>query len=409
MAYGRLVDFHRRNLHMETSRDYSKPIMYYRPDPPREVHTDDDAIGDGYSDIIRITDFWDRLDEIDTFMFLDVNFYHWANHLRDDLGKNVWSAFNGEELETERVIAKKTMKKVGIPVNDYVVVTGIDALRKYLNAHEDKIVKVSRVRGLTETFPAREPLIVEMKLDKLQHELGGYKNTQEFCVEEAIDDAITEDGYDGYSIHGRFPKIATFGTEIKNDAYAMLVRPYAQLPKEVRETNERLAPELKAYGYQQFFHTEIKKTPKTYYPLDYTCRPASPAGECLQELYKNAGEIIEAGARGEFIEPEYEARYAVQASIVAHRADQRWIPIVIPDKVRRWVKLFGSYYDAADKCDYVVPVVDDDDEIGTVVGIGSSIAEAKKRCTEYADAIKNSEIKIKLESLDDAEKELAKT
>jgi hypothetical protein len=389
------------------ARDYDRPVWYYRPDPPREVHSDDDSIGDGYEDIIRITDFWDHIDEIDTFCFLDVNLSHWANHLLD-LGKPVWSAFNAEELETDRVTAKKVMKKVGIPVGPYEVITGMDALREYLKANEDQVVKVSRVRALTETFPAREPLIIDLKLDKLQADLGAKKRSQVFIVEQAIDDAITEDGYDGYNIEGQFPRVATFGTEIKNNAYAMKVIPYAMLPPEVRQTNERLAPELKKYGYRQFFHTEIKKTKKSYFPIDYTTRAASPAGECLQELYRNAGEIIEAGAHGEFVEPNYEARFAVQASIVTHRADLKWVPIVIPDKIRRWVKIFGSYYDHDEKCEYVV-LDDDEYEVGTVVGIGSSIAEAKKRVAEYADQIKNSEITIKLESLDDAEKELAKT
>ena len=387
-------------------------VMYFRPDPPREVHPDDHSIGDGYEKIDgveRILDFWDRLEEIDTFFFSDINLWHWANHLRDDLGRPVWSAFNAEELEVDREVFKLVCAKVGLPVNPYKIITGMDDLRKYLNDHEDQIVKVSRVRGLTETFPAREPLIVDLKLDQIQADLGAKKRTQEFFVEQAIDDAITEDGYDGYNILGRFPKIATFGTEVKNDAYAMRVCPYSALPKEVRETNDKLAPELKKYRYQQFWHTEIKKTPKTFYPIDITTRCASPSGECLQMLYKNLGPIIEAGSHGEFEEPDYAAKYAVQCSIVAHRADQKSVPVQIPDKVRPWVKLFGTYYDKEVKCDFVVPVGDDDDEIGTIVGIGSSIAEAKKRVAEYADAIKNSEIKVKLESLDDAEKELAKT
>ena len=132
------------------ARDY-KRVLYYRPDPPREVHSNDDSIGDGYEDIIRITDFWDRLDEIDTFCFLDVNFWHWAKHLRD-LGCPVWSAFDGEELETDRVVAKLLPAKAGLPVNPYKIITGIDDLRKYINDNEDKIIKVSRVRGLIETF-----------------------------------------------------------------------------------------------------------------------------------------------------------------------------------------------------------------------------------------------------------------
>jgi hypothetical protein len=385
------------------ARDYDR-VLYYRPDPPKPVSSLDDAVGSGFDDIERIYDPWAILDEIDTFFFCHVQWGNWASYLRS-IGKRVWSSFYGEEIELLRENTKEVLLEVGLPVIPYEVVTGIDDLRQYLEDHSEQVVKVSRVRGLVETFPARSPIIVEMKLDKLQADLGPLKKTQEFLVEEAIE-AITEDGYDGYCIRGKFPKNAFWGTEIKNHAYAGKYELAAAMPKSIRLTNEKLAPTLAQYGYAGFWHTEIRETNKTFYPTDFTCRCASPAGEGIQELIANLGDIIEAGVDGEIEEPKSSAKYWVQAVIVGERADKKWIPFEIPDGIFRWVKLFATT--KINGIIYSIPMFDDMDEVGYVIGTGPTIDAAIAKVNEYAEKIKNSEIKIRLSSLDEVKIEMVR-
>lgn len=385
------------------ARDYDR-VLYYRPDPPKPVHSDDDAVCKGYEDVERIYDLWGNLDEIDTFAFFHVQWGSWAEYLRS-IGKRVWSSFYGENIELDRVLAKQVMEKVDLPVVPYELVTGIDGLKQYLEDHGEQIVKVSRVRGLCETFPARNPIVVEMKLDKLQSELGPLKTTQEFMVEESVD-AESEDGYDGWCVYGQFPKKAFWGVEIKNQSYVGQWEWASLMPRNVRTTNEKIAPILADYGYCSFWHTEIRNTKKGFYPIDFTCRCASPAGEGMQEMVLNWGEIIEGGIDGQIIEPEVEHKYFVQAVIVGHRADQKWIPFEIPPQTERWIKLYASM--KKDDVVYSIPMHDSEDELGYVVGVGNTVDAAIKNLEEHVDAVKNSEIKIKIDSIDEARSQIKK-
>lgn len=385
------------------AQEYER-VLLFRPWTRTFSHPNDYYIATGYEQFQRVEHFWDHVWEADTICFLDVHFPDWALYLRT-MGKPVWSAFYGEQLELDRLFLKDTLDDVNLPVAPYQVVYGMDELRRYLQRSNDQYVKISKLRGLTETFHAQTYDLAKVKLDEIEYKLGGAAATQQFICEDSID-AITESGYDGWCIDGQFPKTSVISCEIKDAGSASIIKPYNLLPKEVRETNEKLSGVLETYGYRGFFSTELRVTKKSFFPTDLTCRAASPCGENLQELYSNIGEVIDAGAHGELIEPKPTAKYAAQAMISSQFAEDNWLPINIPDDIRQYVKLYHAC--KIEGQEYIVPTGIDMAEIGTIVCTGDTLDEAIKGVKEYAKQIEGYQIKVNTDALYEAKKELAK-
>lgn len=386
------------------AREY-KRVLYFRPWTSSFSHPNDLHIGEGYPDIERVESIWDHIDEVDTFCFPDVYFTPEQMYLRS-IGKPVWGAGRGEELEMLRGETKELMEEIGLPVTPWERIAGMNALRKFIQKNEGWHVKVSVVRGLTESFHAATYDLLKPKLDSIEHELWGRAEIQEFIVEQGIPDAL-EIGYDGYSIDGKFPKTAVYGVEIKDCGYVAQVKPYDSIPKECRFVNEKLSPVMKDYGYRGFFSTEIRVgKDKKPYLIDVTARAASPAGECYQELYENLGEIVEAGAHGVLVDPKTSAKFAAQAILTSSFAEENWLPVNVPDKIRNNVKLYHSAM--VDDQQFIIPTDCDMTEIGSVVATGNTLDEAIKKVSEYAGIIEAFGLKCKTDSLEEAKTELAK-
>ena len=385
------------------AREYDR-VLLFRPWTRSFSHPNDFFIGTGYDTFERVENFWDHVDEADTIAFLDIHFADWATHLRA-MGKPVWAPFYGEDLELERVNTKRLLKQIGLPVGPYEVLIGMDDLRQFLTTHDNQVVKVSKLRGLTETFTAMDYDMIKPKLDEVEHKLGGAAQIQEFICESKIE-AVTETGYDGWCIDGKFPKTGVVGAEIKDCGAASMVASYAALPKEVRETNDKLSPVLAEIGYRGFISSEIRVTRDSYFPIDFTTRAASPCGENLQELFSDMGRVIEAGAHGYIHEPTPVAKYAVQAVLDSPFASENWLPIYIPEKSRSAFKLYHSC--VIEGQEYIVPTGEHMDEIGSVVGTGNTIDEAIKNCTALSKQIQGYQIHINIEALEQAKTELEK-
>lgn len=385
------------------SREYER-VLLFRPWTRSLPHPNDIRIASGYPQFERIEHFWEHVDEADTICFLDTHFADWADYLRQQ-GKPVWAPFYGEELEVERVQAKEVMEQVGLPVAPYKVIVGMSDLRDYLQAHENQVVKISKLRGLTETFTSDYYELIKPKLDEIEHKLGGGAEIQEFVCEDKIE-AITEEGYDGWCIDGVFPGKAVVSCEIKDRGAASIVKAYAELNPDVRLTNDKMSPILQEFGYRSFISSEIRKTKKSFFPIDWTCRAASPCGENLQELFSNMGGVIEAGAHGEVVEPIPVGKYAAQAMIASPFATENWLPIYIPEEVRSSFKLYHSCL--IEGQEYIVPTSVDMEEIGTVVATGNTMDEAITKVKKLAKEIEGYQVHVDVDALEEAKEELEK-
>lgn len=397
--YGQFVE-----LAVTLSKDFGR-VLYFAP----WIHDGSPTsnmlrIGDGLREIERCREIWDYVDDVDLFVFPDVQEPELQKYLAS-IGKRVWGCRGGAELETDRSASKKISQRLGIDIAPYAEVTGIDALREYLKANKDQWVKVSHTRGDMETFHSPTYKQSEPRIDELEHSLGAQKKLMEFIVEQGINPAV-EVGYDGYTIDGKFPNASLIGVESKCKAYVGSVMPYRQLPKEVRSVNEKLAPALKDYGYRGFLSTEIRIANDAAYLIDPCCRCGTPPSELYQLMIGNLAEVMWEGAAGVVVEPDYRGKYGALVLLQSEWVAGNWQHVMFPPRYRENVKLHnvtvidGEYY--------VIPFTDGRAQIGAVVAYGNTADEAIARCKKIAETVKGHSIDKPLTAIDDAYANLVK-
>jgi hypothetical protein len=375
-------------------------VLYYCPFKSGFPKSQQYSIGTGLDGVERVTDFWDEVEHTDIFFFPDVYDGDLQVYLRSQ-GYPVWGAGKAEELELYRWQTKQLLKKdIGLPVQPVKQIIGIDDLREHLKENENKFVKISLLRGDFETFHHTTYELSEPILDDIEARLGPYKLFKEFIVEDAIDDAV-EIGYDGYTIDGKYPGVAIQGYEIKDVSYIGLVSPYNQLPKQLKEVNEKLAPLFADYNYRGFWSSEIRvqKDGKPYL-TDPCCRAGSPPSELYQEMYSNWGEIIWNGAHGQLTDPQPTAKFGVEVLIHSQWADQHWQALYFPPELRRWVKLRNLCQ--VDDIWYVAPQTVGLPEIGAVVAVDDTLLGAIKKVRGYCEQITGYQVDLNLKTLLDA-------
>jgi hypothetical protein len=358
-------------------------------------------IGDGDDDIERIQDPWEFIqrDEIDLYVFPDC--YDWGvmDYLAST-GKRVWGCRRGAELELDRPKAKEIMAKAGVPIGDWKMIVGLDALRKYLKTHEDAWIKINSTRGDMETFHAPTYEKIEPRLDELEHTLGAKKKIMRFCVETGIPDAI-EAGYDGFTIDGNFPRVGITGIEVKDKGYVGRTTRYNDIPPQVRAVNDALAPNFKRYKYRGFWSSEVRITEDgTGYPIDLTARAGSPPSEVYQNMISNLAEVIWYGAEGILIEPEYTDAWGAEVLIHSQWADKNWVHLTFPPEHRRNIKLRN--YTVIEGEHYIVPQLTGMPEIGAVVGTGKTAKEAIDQAKDVASKVEGYDVEIPVDSMDEA-------
>jgi hypothetical protein len=381
---------------------YFGRVLYYAPFKSAFPRSQQYAIGTGLEGVERVTDFWDHVDEVDIFFFPDVYDGDLQETLRE-MGKPVWGSAKGEELELMRWQTKLFLKKdLHLPVQPVERIIGLSELREYLGEpeNENKYVKISLLRGDVETFHHQNFLLSEPILDDIEQKLGPYKESKEFIVEDAIDQAI-EIGYDGFTIDGQYPDPGMFGYEIKDVAYVGVVRPYEELPEPVKEVNAKLAPVFADYNYRGFWSSEIRlqKDGKPYL-TDPCCRAGSPPSELYQEMFSNWGDIIWFGAHGELVAPQPTGKFGVEILIHSAWADQHWQAVYAEPEIRQWVKLRNLCQ--VDDTLYVAPQVVGLPEIGAIVAVDDSLLGAIKKLKQYCQKINGYSLSLNLERVAEA-------
>lgn len=356
-------------------------------------------IGSGFDEIERINDVWERLDEIDIFVFPDCYNSSEQQHLRS-LGKNVFGGAYGDELELWRAEAKEHFKSLGLPVQPYKVIVGLDKLRSHLKKVNNKFIKISCYRGDGESFHHEKYKLTEPILDKFEKTLGVMKDDYEFIVEDSIDgEDIVEAGSDLICIDGEYPENIISGFEIKDLGYIARVMKYDDISTLVTDFNDKISETLKKYQYRGFMSTEIRVgKDKIPYMIDFCGRAGSPPNEIYQRLIENLGEVIWYGSQGIMVEPQYAAKYGIEVLIHSDWASENWQAIYFPEEIREWVKLrnackVGDTY-------YIVPQNDGLPEIGAVIAIGDSIEECIEKVKGYSDKVEGYRLDIKIGAIE---------
>lgn len=352
----------------------------------------------------RIDNLYDYLDEVDLVFFPDV----YDGDMQEFLlakGKAVAGGMMGEELELERWDTKEYFKKMGMDVQPVKRIVGLENLESYLKTVKNKWVKISKYRKMFETFHHVRYELTEPILNKLEGDLGPMAKIIEFVIEDDIQ-AIVEEGFDGYTVDGKYPNYSVAGVEIKDAAYAGKFFKYSDLSKGVKIVNQQLTPILKNYGYRGFFSTEVRSTTDgKHYLIDPCCRLGSPPNEVYQEMYGNLGEIVWGLAHGEVVDPVPTKPYGMEAIIHSDGMLPTHQTIYFPPEIRKNIKLRNAI-----KIDGVYSTLNLHSlpEVGAVIAIGNSLEDCKNQIIKMAPMIEGQGMEVKVAALDEAIEEFNK-
>lgn len=413
-------------------------VLYWTPSVNAFPKSNLALPGDGFDEIRRVLSVEEHFDEVDLVVFPDVMFGHMQAMLAA-AGKLVFGPGLGERLELDRWFTKKLLRSLGMPVAESHRIHGMAALREFIEKNEEQKwwIKTSRFRGDFETFEVEGYRLAKPKLDELEHSLGFKSEVYPFIVERDIP-AIIEVGYDGACIRGEFAPTAMFGVERKDTGYLGIVKPYEELPEEVKWVNAKVAPWLAEQGYCGFFSSEVRCqeleavmedwpeveededticTPRNElesvpgsknaaFLTDPCCRAASPPSELYIEWASNWPEFILAAAQGTLIDIEPVQKWGAEIMLHSGWADCHWQAVDFPDEIARYVKLRNVCQINGQVCS--VPQGFSLPEIGAVVATGDTLLEAAELCKERALQVKGYFIEAKVAALPEAIAEIEK-
>src|SRR2546425_1307697 len=192
-------------------------VRYFVPDDSPFPLPCARSLGDGFEEIERVRDFWQALPEIDLVVFPDVADGSLQEYLNEQ-GVRVWGSRHGEDLELRRSWFRHKQLDWGLEIGEHQIVRGIENLRSFLrDGHNGWFVKISRFRGLCETFQYHAGDRGATQLDQLAVKLGPLQDDFPFLVEAPIEGIET--GIDEFSIDGEWPATVVQGLETKDKAY----------------------------------------------------------------------------------------------------------------------------------------------------------------------------------------------
>lgn len=281
---------------LQLGRDGHK-VYYYTPFYDEELCFRRYALGYGLEEIEKPLYFWRALmkypREEATIIFPDVGSGDMASFLKKQ-GYAVFASGEGDILENHRELLKQKMKEVGLPVNNYIQITGLTNLRNYLKQHNNKVVKLDIFRNDQESFKASTYSDAEPILDKLQLKFGQLADEFPFIVEDLIDGE--EPGFDVIFNKTGYLTPYLWGFEVHKGPYCGILTD--KLPEPLQLVADKLKPLLTRYDWRGFISTEVIIGNGKPYLIDVCSRSPYPLGVGLTFLYENYSEITYKVARG---------------------------------------------------------------------------------------------------------------
>ena len=335
--------------------------------------------------LYRITNLFEVLDQggIDIVIFPDVGNGDLAEHIRG-LGIPVFGSGRGEVLELWRVRAKAMLKEAGLPVHDYEMVCGTQALREKLANEESLYVKISRYRGVFETYHHTNPDATAIWINDIEQRLGKLADVVDFVIEQPLE-AKVEIGTDSYTVDGQYPRTAIAGTEIKDLGYCGRTFKNEDMPQGTRTVDDGLRAIFKDLGYRGFYSTEIRETENgDPHMVDFTARMPLPPGFLYNMMYRNLPDIVWGAAHGELVEPDVAHPYGMMVLLHSPWYKERMLHVKFPPEYRDNIQLLlpvkidGEYYCISQ---YEM------EEFGAVSVAGDSIDECMARAEEILNSI----------------------
>lgn len=387
------------------AKDYGR-VLYYCPYDESFPRYNKYVIGSGLENVQKIDSFWPYYNEIDVWYFSDLYQGKFQQWLKNN-GRLVFGSGMGAEMELYRDGMKSLQKDLGLELNEYEVIQGFDNLREYLKNNEDKYVKSNLLRGSMETWHHENYKLSAPVLDELQHSFGIFKDDQTFIVETPIKNAI-EYGYDGFCVNGQYPEKTMFGIEVKDSAYAAVFTDYEKLPPPIKDINDKLSDIFKNYDYTGWYSNEVRSFTKGKGTLtDMTCRNAEPPTSLAVEMLENYPMYVWDVANGVVPKVKSKFKYGAQIIMKSDWAREEPQAIYFPAQYKDYVKIKNLVI--KDGIHYFVPQIGTQmEEIGAVIGMGSTLKQAIEQAKEIAKEVKGYSLKINGDALDEANEEIEK-
>lgn len=345
---------------------YVNPAAY-RAYPSVKV----ECVGDGFKGIKWMREFWDVLDEIDLFVFPDVQLSGLQNYLRN-IGKAVWGSGRGDKLELDRLSLMRLLEQFGLDVPPYEVANGWTELGSILASAEDKYIKISRYRGDMETKHWRSWDEDSQWYYNLAIKFGPLKEHIQFLVFDSIETDL-EIGADTYNIIGQWPDLMLNGIEAKDKSYMAAVTKREDMPQQIQDILIPLGPVLRDYGYANQISFEDRVQGDKHYWGDATQRGGLPSSASQQLLWENLPDIIWHGANGILIQPKPAAKFAVECMIKSTCHKDLWDEVIVPDELLPWARFSGCCYVDGKFC--FPPDESHEGELGWLCAIGDTPQE----------------------------------
>ncbi len=375
-----------------------KKAFYYSPFEQEYLGIDRCVIGDGMDHFDRVDEYMepDFFDSVDCWLFPDIGYGGFQHYLRK-LNKPVFGSMGASDLELYRTRFLKVLNEIGLPIVHSQTCRGLSALSDYLKSCEDKWVKINRYRDNMETWHHLDWQHSEREIERLSSEFGPLKEGVVFVVQDAIrgdeDSPVLEVGYDGWNVDGWFPDSSFQGYELKNKLYLGSLLDYEKQPEAVRKVNEAISPILEKYGYRNFWATEIRIKDGTPHFTDPTARMAGQTMEHLLTTCTNLADVIWHGANGDIIKPEFNAKFAAEATLHYTGPEEGWKTFKVPKEIEDSVKLYrccfadGAYQFPRHKSD----------ELGVICGTGDTIEASIDNLKENFEALNDEPVRIEIE------------
>lgn len=356
-------------------------VLYHTPVDRSFTVLNEKIIGDGFENFDRCDDIWKVKNEVDVWVFPDLN--HSGLQLElESQGKAVWGGRDGDSLELSREKFHKILGQVGLTVPKFKRIVGLTKLREYLQDKENVYIKISKYRGSMETGKFRSMDADDWLLDVWAVKFGPAKELLPFLVFEEIETDL-EIGCDTYTVDGQFPDLMINGLERKDKSYFGAVTKKEEMPDQIKEILEAFGPVLGEYRYRNQLSIEDRVTKDDHYFIDITCRGGIPSSASQYALWKNLPDIILGGARGEMVQPVPAAKFSVECLVTMKVEKTAWGKIKIDPGIRKQLHLMCCC-----EIDEFTCFPADDDASGTVGwlwAIGDTMAECVDKVKGYAD------------------------
>ena len=360
-------------------------FVEYRTRYPR---IEDYITGYGFESIVKVLDWGEVLDLVDTILMVDVGFGA-LNQMLRKAGKFVFgSSPKGDMLELDRVYMIKTMRELGIKTPNVRIFTGVDSLLDHVVDGKKQFLKLNIFRGNLETCPIHSKKEARVYLE--QANFGAVENELQFLLTDPVEGV--EIGVDAFFNGKEFVRPYNWGNEIKGTGGQMNKVVDSSIWDDVLN---KMEPWLAEAGYRGNISFEGIFDGSDIYVIDVTSRLFFPGSSIYPRFIENYAEVIAGIARGEYVEPRWETPYNCLLTAYRSNADV-WTRLVIDDAVSGNVAYpRGAVY--VDGENWIAP---GDPIVATIMGGGNSLDEAFRVLYESCKGVSAVETTIAVEAVE---------